>query len=273
MNCEQYQRRLLGTESPDRPAPEVEAHLVRCAACREWQGRLLQLEANVPLLPVPPSAGGFRLARRILASKTPLPRSIPLSRRRWRWLAGGAAAATVLIACGILLGNALWQAVEKPVDRPRAEGSWEKERPVQPRPADRKQAARQDRLVACLVRCDLRLARAGSPQERVEALAELADSLHGESAGLVRSAPSRELDQLASLYGKVVRQEVGTAREIPTRLRRQVLGPIALRLARAEREARELAEQTPGSAGPLLQIAAVAREGRARLHDLIEKET
>jgi predicted anti-sigma-YlaC factor YlaD len=40
MNCDTAQRRLLGSERPDEPPAEVEAHLAACAACRTWQQRL-----------------------------------------------------------------------------------------------------------------------------------------------------------------------------------------------------------------------------------------
>ena len=40
MNCHTAQRRLLGSERPDEPPPEVEAHLAACGTCRAWQQRL-----------------------------------------------------------------------------------------------------------------------------------------------------------------------------------------------------------------------------------------
>lgn len=279
MNCTQFQRRLLGTETPDRPADEVEAHLVACPACRDWQRRLLQLEANVARIPVPPSSARSDLIRRILGAPATMPVAPVTSPRRpwsWRWVAGGAVAAAVLVACGIFLGNALWQAVGEPGDRHRAKTVARNKGSESDQGAARKEGrkAPADTLVARLVRCDLRLARASSPRERVEALAELADSLHGETPTLARAASTAALDRLARLYGKVVREGVvPRSRAVPAGERHKVLAPIAAQLARAERAALKLARQTPASARPLRLIAAAAREGKTRLRGLMEKDT
>ena len=53
MNCEEFQRGLLGAENPATPADELEAHLATCEPCREYQGRLVNIEQNVSRLPVP----------------------------------------------------------------------------------------------------------------------------------------------------------------------------------------------------------------------------
>ena len=55
MNCEEFQRDLLNAENPATPADEFEAHLATCAPCREYQGRLVNIEQNVAKLPVPSS--------------------------------------------------------------------------------------------------------------------------------------------------------------------------------------------------------------------------
>ena len=57
MNCDTARRQLLASERPTQPTDGVQAHLARCPACRALQRRLAQVEQQIPLLPVPPSAG------------------------------------------------------------------------------------------------------------------------------------------------------------------------------------------------------------------------
>jgi hypothetical protein len=163
---------------------------------------------------------------------------------------GGAAAAAVLIACGILLGLALTRHAPPAAEAPLAE---------------------QDLLIR-LVDCDVRLAETGSPGQRVETLAELADALRREGDALRRADGGEdELREVARLYAKVVREGVvSRARALPPAERRRVLDPIADRLARAEREAREQAARHAPAAGPLLQIAEAARDGDRQLRALME---
>jgi hypothetical protein len=66
MICDTVQRRLLAGESPDQVEGDLRAHLAACPACRDWRGRLLRLERNVPYLPVPVSRGKARLLRELL---------------------------------------------------------------------------------------------------------------------------------------------------------------------------------------------------------------
>src|SRR5262245_39138817 len=126
MNCEQCQRRLLCVEKPGSAELAAEAHLAECAVCREFQRHLLQIEANVLRLPVPPSKKKERFLERIRGQhvqglerpaqvatvsvpleSVPL-ESVPLPTRRWRprmaWVSL-TAAAVVLVAFGLWLGN------------------------------------------------------------------------------------------------------------------------------------------------------------------------
>jgi hypothetical protein len=260
MNCKNCQRRLLKAECPDDPEPTVVAHLRGCAACREWQRRLLQVEANVPRLPVPAARAPANFVARLLSGPVPAAPSAP-PRQGWNWriLAAGAAAAVVLIGSGIWLGNELWLATQDGRDARQVQA------PV-------RNIDRADTLVARLVRCDLQLARATTPRERVEVLADLADRLQEEGRTLAQAAAHHELDRLASLYGKVIRGAiVPRSRGVPAGERQRVLGPIVDRLARARQEVEDLAKQAPGSAGPLEVMAAAAREGEMRLRGLMRE--
>jgi hypothetical protein len=71
MNCEIFERRLLGTERPDHPPGEVKEHLVRCATCRATQRRLIQAEREIRLLSVPPSTARASLIQQILTASSP----------------------------------------------------------------------------------------------------------------------------------------------------------------------------------------------------------
>jgi hypothetical protein len=162
---------------------------------------------------------------------------------------GGAAAAAVLVACGILLGLALTRREPAAVEAPLAE---------------------QD-LVVRLVDCDARLAETNSPSQRVQTLAEVADALRRESDALRRADGSAdELREVARLYARVVREGlVARARTLPRDERRQVLDPIVNRLARAEREARQQAARAAHASAPLLQIADAARDGAHALREVV----
>src|SRR5260370_10791833 len=114
MNCAHCQRQLLEENS----GPEVEAHLADCLACGQWHKMLRQIESHVPLLPVPDSPRKLQLQEELIHEPVPAAATIPLRppsprpfiRIPWRQLAvaaGGLAAAAVLIACGIFLGNML----------------------------------------------------------------------------------------------------------------------------------------------------------------------
>src|SRR5947208_5318956 len=116
MKCQQCQRRLLCVEKPASAELAVDAHLAECAVCREFQRHLLQIEANVRRLPVPPSNKKERFLERIRGQHVQgLERpaqvatvSVPLPTRRWRprvaWVSL-TAAAVVLVAFGLWLGN------------------------------------------------------------------------------------------------------------------------------------------------------------------------
>jgi hypothetical protein len=55
MKCAHIQRFLLTAERPDRIGADMRRHLDGCAACRAVQRRLLRLERDLTLLPVPPT--------------------------------------------------------------------------------------------------------------------------------------------------------------------------------------------------------------------------
>src|SRR5262245_13228624 len=297
MNCELCQRLLGQTEAPDNPPPELAAHLAECLACRQWQQRLLQIEHNVRQLLVPAAGPQAFLAQKLFlmeqATPAPAPKPSPAAPtppkvlalpRRWtpsRWvltLAGSAAAAAVLIACGIFLGNLLSDAL-RPDGGEQAKGTEkkppaaEKKDPAKdghPKPVEPRKGPNP--LVAKLLESDLSLAEAETPRHQVETLARLAAALHAESGPLAKASAARELDTLARLYGKVIRDGVvPRAKALPMDERRDALGAIARSLAQASKDAEALAgKANPAAAAPLRQLAAAARDGDTQLRALME---
>jgi hypothetical protein len=65
MKCREIKYFLLGSENPDEPPADVQAHLAVCNVCQEWQNRLVQIEMNLPFLPVPQTAARSTLLKRI----------------------------------------------------------------------------------------------------------------------------------------------------------------------------------------------------------------
>ena len=191
---------------------------------------------------------------------------------RWsgqRWLVavgGSAAAAALLIACGIFLGNLVSSALQR--DEPVAANKEldptkdVKVEPGEPEPPKT--------LLAVLLASNLGLAEAETPRERVEELAKIARALYGEAPKLARAAAPKEMEKLATLYARVIREGVvPRARSLPREERRTALGAIAGELARAGQEAEELAKTAPGTAASLRALAAAARDGDAQLRGLM----
>jgi hypothetical protein len=284
MNCKVVQKQLLTMENPERPSRRVQSHLAGCAACRDWQRRLVVLERNVARLPVPQTGARVELLRRLLqempASASGQPGTVVLEKPsagppetlrdaesldtlrsvpavppsrpvvpRWRRIAPTAAAATVLIAAA-----AWWmlRGGSPPDQNLTAQGLGES-------------------LVSKVLQSDLRLAQAETPTQRLLALADLADDLHMETRTLAREADVAQLAGLARHFGDVVRKGlVPGAQEVSPDMRREVLQPIADRLARTSRDAEALARGLAGPAiEPLRVIATAAREGDNGLRVLL----
>jgi hypothetical protein len=253
MNCQTVRRRLLGSERPEHVSAALRDHLAQCAPCREWQRTLVQVEQSIGLLPVPRSAGKTRLLDRLAREKLrPVHGgALTVALSRSRTLAAGLAAALLLAVAGWW---AWWAPETDPaVSRPPA----------------------ADPLLASLLQRYVRLARTDLPRERVEALADLADDLQTRTRTLAPAAAAEDLTALAQLYERVVSDGVvERARALPADQRLNVLPPISERLARAGRQAQELAQEAPpASAAPLLAIAAAARDGDSHLRGLLQRET
>jgi hypothetical protein len=297
MNCPKCQQRLLAAEKPEFPSLDVQAHLAECQACRDFQRQLVFIEGNVARVPVPASNGKEQLLRSILqqpVARTPVPRAAavgrPLeaaaggapggphagwwARRESRTALAVGVAASVLIACGIWVGNWLLNAVPESgrEQAPQQVKSTENKTPAAKSSAgpktiqdpfkkdDSKLPAFVDgpTLMAKLVDCDLKLAAPESKRERVEALVEMAEALRHETQLLAKAkstGPGDAVKMLAKLYQKVVNDGVlPHAQDLPVEERDEMLKSLAERLAKAERDGQKLAKQ----------VAAPALEQRAQ---------
>jgi hypothetical protein len=259
MNCRSLQRWLLQAEDPVRLPAEVREHLLECPACRRLQSRLVRIEQHAGRLPVPPSTAKADFVREFLAPARGAGfqpaagapgRLEAYPTRPWRYVAAAAAAVLFLVGAGLAL------LALRPHTTPNETA------PIVNRP-----------LLDSVLERDLRLAKAATQRERVEALAELAGDLHTETQILAPAATAEDLDALAQLYAQVVRDGlVPGAWSVPQTERREVLGPIARRLAETATAADQRARQVPASAPALLAIAQAARDGDGALRKLIPEE-
>jgi hypothetical protein len=284
MNCDALQKHLLGLEWPAQAEGDARAHLAGCVACREWQRHLVQLERAATRLPVPPAHAARDAFVRSLLAAPPAVGAPPAKpgtngRRRSVAMVLGSlildphasprrrvgAGIVAGVAASLLLFITSWLAWY----------SWHGDGPKQFAGSTEKQPV-TDPLVAELMRRNLKLAKGGTPRERVEAMAGVAGELHARSNALARTAGAEDMELLAQLYGRVVREGiVGRAAVLPDAERRAVLEPIALQLGRAESEAERLAaeEGVPQAAREALRrIALAAREGDRELCRLYGKE-
>jgi hypothetical protein len=265
VNCTVIQRRLLSAEQPDQPAAEIKSHLAQCPACRAWQRRLVQIERQIPLLPVPPSTAKAELLQRILG---PVPGdavrpAIAEPPNPWRSsLAPGPkerglrklSVAFALAASLLIFALAWW--------------AWPHSNNPVPSRAVARRLTDQDRLKQRLDKILL----VEKPQERILQLAGLAEELHEEAAKMVDNA--EKLDQWAQFYDRVVSKDLmEQAQQLPPVERPAVLGEVASRLERTESKASKMViklnNTLPKSAASFDQIALAARKGEKHLRALM----
>ncbi len=231
MKCREIKYFLLGSENPDQPPADVQAHLAVCTACQEWQNRLVQIEMNLPFLPVPQTAARSTLLKRIL---TQPPNS-------GQWAASRKESAVVSEQAAVILPTpSVLARSDLVADKP----SGAKESPILIPVADRRPSRIRaaltvlrsmepglrrfaggsvaaaillgvlgwlvfrgpqqmpetiarirpdpDPLLASILQHDLRLAEAENAKERMQALADLADDLSGEVKALAPKAEAKD---------------------------------------------------------------------------------
>ncbi|HEY7307758.1 MAG TPA: hypothetical protein VH643_00220 [Gemmataceae bacterium] len=264
MNCTVIQRRLLSAEQPEQPAAEIKSHLAQCPACRAWLRRLVQIERQIPLLPVPPSTAKAELLRRLLG---PAPADVARPAlaelpRDWRSaLAPGPkerglrklSIAFALAASLLIFALAWW--------------SWPHDKTVPPA-VSAQRAADQDKL-------DRRLHKVlltEKPRERILQVAGLLEELLDEATKMVDDA--ERVDQWARFCVRVVSKDLmEQARQLPPPERSTVLKEVASRLIATESKAShrvaDLSHSDPKSAASFDRIALAARKGEKALRALM----
>lgn len=256
MSCETVQRRLLSLNSPQRPPAELRSHLADCPVCGQVQQRLVEIEQQVALIPIPapPTDRMDEVIHRVLTDPT-LRASVrgrrPVMSRPWPKLL---AAAMVLLALG---GTFLaYLRMQTPTRAPAP--------------------AATDRLLAKVMQRNVSLATAKSAREQVTQLAGMADDLGDGTQLLCRVAEASDLNRLAELYKKVVReglvrQAAKQAQELETLEERQrALGQLAQHLDAKSEEAAKLAVEVPApSAVALRTMAQTAKDAAQQVRALI----
>jgi hypothetical protein len=268
MNCDTVLRRLLASERPDRPGAEVQHHLARCPACRAVQRKFAQVERQLPLLPVPPSAARARLLRTLREAPaevspeapprrtngTPPPdpvrspvRLFPPAEGRVR--EGGRQKLAVAVALAATLAAfavGLW--------------SWPRHQAPAPNPMEPLALLRERVLMAPTPRERLRGTNALAYQVLMQAHKATADDAH--------------LHKLAEFYEQLVlRDLLREARALPRAERKAVLVSLCRHLDKdhestTSRRAAELERTRPAAAASLRAMASAARQSSRRIRAL-----
>lgn len=266
MSCSAIQNELLGSDNPAEPSAAVRAHLARCRVCRAWHRRLLQMEEQLPQLPVPVSAAGSRLVRQILDTPSGSELPAPLLRPQLRLVLPPAARArqrgqqkvalAFALAAAMLFFAVCWWAWSRHGDSTGA--------PLV--------ASLEQRILSKRENLDRRLQLLTTPAARLEMLTREIAFLHGETRRQV--ADVDQLAVVARYHGHVVHDYLlPQARQLPAADRARLLDAVKRDLdgieSEAERRAAELEAELPRSSAMLREIAANARAGSRDLHDLL----
>lgn len=266
MNCKQARGHLLQAERPVQPGIEVQKHLAACRECRQWQRRLIELEQLVPELPSPPSSGKAELFALLALEPAPRTPGIEVARRsrpRLRRWFESPALGPVGLAASLLMFAFIWWVVKGTRDQG-----------LVATPVPDKRAPAPDLLLANLMKRNVRLAKAQTERDRLEALTDLATDLHSETRTLASSAVGEDLVVLSQMYSKVVRDGVVKRAEfLSPKERTSVLNPLVSRLEQMEKQAEQLADEAPAaSADTLRSMAAAARAGTQQLRSFMREE-
>src|SRR5262245_16232197 len=263
MNCQAVQNKILALPDPRHVPDLLREHVAGCTGCREWAKQAARLEGLLAQLPVPsaPAAKKDELIDELTRPEPVITRVPALPDRSgyaipvWRFLqrnarvVGGLAAA-VLVALG-----GWWLVTHR--------GTTEVAR--QPTP--------KDPFVEKLVQKNIALAKADTPEKRLQALGGLADDLATQTRTLARVANPNDLDELAKLFEKVVTGRDGLVKQVDTmppaaltlKEKQELYSSLGKKLGDVAAEIDKMSGEVPPEAKPALQkIASSAREGQKK---------
>ncbi len=262
MTCQSVQARILALPDPRQLPDAFRAHVAACPNCAAYWKQAARLEALVAALPVPPAPADKKTAflddlaaEALVFPKVtaPPPRAWSLPRPSVKALAG--------LAAALLIGVGVWNAAKKP--------------PVAQLP---KPPVLRSAFLEKVVQRDLALAKARTPNDRLDALAGLAEDLAAESRGLALVAEADEMRQFADWFRTVVSDGVVEQAGRPTNAltpdqRRAMLTRLTDRLTEAGRAAEQAVAESPPHAQPALRsIADTARDGLTKLRAIAARE-
>jgi len=258
MNCDKIQYSLLASATPEQPAAEVRHHLSHCGACRALQRRLVQVERQLPLLPVPSSSRRDLFVRQVQQGEG-LPRPAVLTSDLWRRPRPSPkerGMQKVALACALAAALASFAL---------AWWAW----PHKETPGPRTPDSIAHRL---LKQRDRSLASVQTPRERVAVLDNLAQELHQEVRKLVLRPDDEQLRQVAQLYREVVCDNlVHQARQLDPAQRTKLLGSVTRHLIELESEAKRLeVDAPPDTRAHLRDIARASRESHDELRKMLQ---
>lgn len=252
MNCNQVRHTLLGQERPDHPGPDEARHLANCPACHTWLRRLVRLERQLALVPVPECAPPVAFLERIAGDTTTPLVTPPLrpanDQRRIREAGRQKLALACALAATLAMFTFAWWA-------------WPPRPPETPGPA-------RDAYVA---KRDAALMPTRTPEERVTAIGRLAEACFAE-ARAVPQDPAR-VEQLADQFARAAHEDLFQyANEVAGGDRARLLTEAADRLREVESQARQLeaawATRFGDSSRSMKRIVTAALQAQQRLRAL-----
>ncbi|HYH66186.1 MAG TPA: hypothetical protein VD866_15945 [Urbifossiella sp.] len=262
MTCQSVQARILALPDPRQLPDAFRAHVAACPDCTAYWKQAARLEALVAALPVPPAPAGKKTTflEDLAAEALVFPKVTTTPSRGWN-LPRPSVKALAGLAAALLVGVGVWSATKtvKPV-------------------AVVKPPAPRDALLEKVVQRNVALAKARTPNDRLDVLAGLAEELASESRGLALVAGADDMRLVAEWFRTASDGVVEQAGRVPPNAltpdqRRALLARLTDRLAEAGRAAEQAATDSPPHAQPALRsIADTARDGQTKLRALAAQQ-
>jgi hypothetical protein len=265
MNCQSLQNRILALPDPRQLPENLRTHVDACARCLDWWKQAVRLERLLAQLPAPPAPGDKKTVLiDELTAAGPVIKSIPAIHRPGRsifirvWSLPGAKTIAGL-AAAVLIAVSGWFMM-KPGSGP---DGFAREGP-------------RDPFLEQIVKRDLELAQARSPDRRLEVLGGLAGDVSTEARDLSKIATTEELRDLSGMFEKVVNDGiVDQARRMNENAltqtqKQELLRRLTTKLAEAGQQADQAARESPVHAQPALKtISDTARDGQVKLKAIL----